>query len=126
MKTVKFGPQKKTKYALTRRTRICWRSKRQNKESRQVKPCTGATSSGGFLKQPACEQSQAAYECFTACEQFQVNTTDSREQCFVNISKWNKYSCIMRGVYNNKENVNLHVEWLLSIEHEQVCVTSEV
>ena len=82
-----------------------------------------ATSSGGFLKQPACEQSQAAYECFTACEQFQVNTTDSHEQCFVNISMWSKCSCIM-CVNNNKENVNLHVEWLLSIE--QVSVTSEV
>ena len=75
---------------------------------------------------PACEQFQAGHEYFAACEQFQVNTNDLHEQCLVNISKWNKYSCIMRGVYNNKENVNLHVEWLLSIEHEQVCVTSEV
>ena len=63
-------------------------SQMQNKGRGQVKLCTGATSSGGFLNQPACEQFQAGHECFAACEQFQVKTKDSHEQCFVNMSEW--------------------------------------
>ena len=47
-------------------------SQRQNKAfikgRGQVKLCTGATSSGGFLKQQASGQFQAGHECFAACE----------------------------------------------------------
>ena len=87
---------------MNRRKWIRWRLERGKiKGGGQVKLCTDATSSGGFLKLPACEQFQAGHEYFAACEQFQVNTNDLHEQCLVNISKWKKSLCIM-PVNNNK------------------------